>query len=167
MRLFGGEKGVITKLTQSIEQHHEQQLKVETRSQQPPCFHSSCLTIICQENLSRRTVVFLSHGNIKSKLIVSQNEKDTIFKEATDLSKAMRGELVDISIMTILRIISTHCNYFVIFLSLIIGTKFYAISLGIFIQVHMSDIGLLGLCVAPDQSQASVLQPWHEESIQE
>ena len=41
-----------------------------------------------------------------------------IFKETADLSQTVRRELIDISVVSVLRIISTNCNYLVIFLSL-------------------------------------------------
>lgn len=54
----------------------------------------------------------------KIQCIELKNEKDTVFKEASDLSKAMRGELFDIRVVAVLRIISAHGNNFIIFLSL-------------------------------------------------
>lgn len=44
--------------------------------------------------------------------------KDTVLKEAANLSQSMWWQVLDISIPLILGIISTHCNYLVIFLTL-------------------------------------------------
>jgi hypothetical protein len=45
-------------------------------------------------------------------------KKDTVFKEAADLSQTMWWELLDIIVVSVLRIISTNSNYLVIFLTL-------------------------------------------------
>lgn len=42
----------------------------------------------------------------------------TVFKEAADLRKTVRWELLKVSVMFVLWVISTHRNYLVIFLSL-------------------------------------------------
>jgi hypothetical protein len=47
-----------------------------------------------------------------------QERKDTVFKETSDLRKTMGGQLLDVSVVLVLRIISTNCNNFVVFLSL-------------------------------------------------
>lgn len=58
-------------------------------------------------------------------LIIIEFSKDTIFKETADLSQAMWWELLDVTVVSILGIISTHCNYLVILLSLIHGINQY------------------------------------------
>lgn len=46
-------------------------------------------------------------------------EERTVFKEATDLLKAMRGKFTDVSEVTVFRIISTDSDDLVIFLTLV------------------------------------------------
>lgn len=44
--------------------------------------------------------------------------KDTVLKEAPDLCKAVRWELLDIGVVAILGIVGAHSDYFVVLLAL-------------------------------------------------
>lgn len=55
----------------------------------------------------------------KHKGIINIDRGNTVFEEAADLLKAMRGELGKIIVVAVLGIIGTHCYNLVIFLSLI------------------------------------------------
>lgn len=54
---------------------------------------------------------------------IFKQKQDTVFKEALYFSKTMRRELRDVIVVAVLGIISTHCNDFIIFLSLFNKTK--------------------------------------------
>lgn len=132
-------------------------MKVKIRRLQPSCSHFSCL---CNE---LRNHLIFAHNVIENQPILNINiEKDTIFKETTDFSKAMRGKFFDIIVVLILWIIGTNCNYLVIVLSLDKKKKEAILlveSLKIWSSYNMSYI--------PDQSWASIQWPWLEGNIQE
>jgi hypothetical protein len=84
---------------------------------------TSLFSFFLSKNILLRTITDVCMTNTILYGICNLNHKtdyeDTVFKEAFNLLEAVRRQLTDVIVMTVFRIISTYCYFFVILLTLI------------------------------------------------